>query len=41
MREGRPLADRELKIMGVTARARFAHLREDELNAVYTFLQSR
>lgn len=41
MREGMPLVDRELKIMGVTSRARFSHLRDDEVNAVYAFLQSR
>jgi cytochrome c553 len=41
MRAGKPLADRELKIMGVTSRVRFSHLREDELGAIHAFLQSR
>jgi cytochrome c553 len=41
MREGRPLDGREMKIMGVTSRARFSHLRADEVGAIHAFLQSR
>jgi cytochrome c553 len=41
MREGVALGDRQLRMMSPTARARFAHLRDDELQAVYAFLKSR
>jgi cytochrome c553 len=41
MREGRPLVGREMKIMGVTSRVRFSHLREDEVAAIHAYLHSR
>jgi cytochrome c553 len=41
MHEGVALGDRKLGMMSSAARARFAHLRDDELQAVYAFLQSR
>lgn len=41
MHEGVALGDRHLGMMSSTARARFAHLRDDELQAVYAFLQAR
>jgi cytochrome c553 len=41
MEEGIALGDRHLGLMKSVSKARFAHLREDELQAVYAFLQSR
>ena len=41
MNEGVALGDRQLGIMKSVSKARFAHLRDDELQAVYAFLQSR
>ena len=41
MSEGVALGDRQLGIMKSVSTARFAHLRDDELQAVYAFLQSR
>ena len=41
MHEGVPIGDRELRMMTPTSRARFSHLRDDELQAIYAFLQSR
>jgi cytochrome c553 len=41
MHEGAALGDRQLKLMSATAKARFSHFREEELRAVYAFLQSR
>jgi hypothetical protein len=41
MRTGVGLGDREFALMSPTSKARFAHLRDDELNALYAFLQSR
>lgn len=41
MNEGIALGDRQLGIMKSASKARFAHLRDDELQAVYAFLQSR
>ena len=41
MREGVGLGDRHLKLMTPTAKARFSQLRDDELQAIYGFLQSR
>lgn len=41
MRDGVGLGDRPLTFMTPTAKARFSHLRDEELQAVYAFLQSR
>jgi cytochrome c553 len=41
LREGMPIGDRDLRIMGPTARARFANFTADEVAAVHAFLQSR
>lgn len=41
MHMGKALGDRELRMMTPTAKARFAQLREDEVQAIYAFLQSR
>lgn len=41
MREGKPIVDREMKIMGVTSRVRFSHLKDDEVGAIYAYLHSR
>jgi cytochrome c553 len=41
MHEGIALGERELRLMTPTSRARFTHLREDERQAIYAFLQSR
>jgi cytochrome c553 len=41
MSEGIALGDRHLGIMKSVSKARFAHLRDEELQAVYTFLQAR
>lgn len=40
MHDGIALGDRELKLMGPTARARFASFTADEIAAVYAFLQT-
>jgi cytochrome c553 len=40
MKEGKPVGDRELKLMGPTSRARFANFSDDEIAAVHAFLQS-
>ncbi|HEX6395851.1 MAG TPA: c-type cytochrome [Steroidobacteraceae bacterium] len=40
MHDGVALGDRQLELMSATSRARFAHLRDEELQAVYAFLQS-
>lgn len=41
MRDGVGLGDRQLPFMAPTAKARFSHLRDEELQAVYAFLLSR
>lgn len=41
MHDGVALGDRQLRMMSPTAKVRFSHFREDELRAVYAFLQSR
>jgi cytochrome c553 len=41
MRDGIGLGDRQLTFMTPTAKARFSHLRDEELQAIYSFLQSR
>jgi cytochrome c553 len=41
MREGVGTGDRVFPLMTPTSKARFVHLREDEVNAMYAFLQSR
>jgi len=41
MRSGRPPSGRDLGLMGAVARARFAHLREDEVAALYEYLRAR
>ena len=41
MHDGVALGDRQLKLMSSTAKARFSHFRDEELQAVYAFLQSR
>jgi len=41
MREGIAIGDRNVGMMSATAKVRFTHLRDDELQAVYAFLQSR
>ena len=41
MHEGVALGDRELRMMTSTSKARFTHLRDDERQAIYAFLQSR
>jgi cytochrome c553 len=41
MRDGVPLGDRELKLMGPVARARFSNFTTDEVAAVHAYLQSR
>lgn len=38
MKEGVPVGDRELKLMGPTSRVRFANLTADEIAAVHAFL---
>jgi mono/diheme cytochrome c family protein len=40
MKEGMPVGDRELKLMGPTSRARFASFTPDEIAAVHTFLST-
>jgi hypothetical protein len=41
MREGTGLGNPEGGLMAMTSKARFSHLRDDELHAIYAFLQSR
>jgi len=41
MNQGIGLGDRTFELMTPTAKARFANLRDDEVNAIYAFLQSR
>lgn len=41
MRDGVPLGDRQLKLMGPTSQARFANFTPDEVAAVHAYLQSR
>jgi cytochrome c553 len=41
MNEGIGLGDRTFELMTPTAKARFAHLKADEVDAIYAFLQSR
>jgi cytochrome c553 len=41
MREGKGLGNPEGGLMEVTSKARFSHLRDDEVHAIYAFLQSR
>jgi cytochrome c553 len=41
MREGVGTGERQFALMTPTSRARFVHLRDDEVNAIYAFLQSR
>jgi mono/diheme cytochrome c family protein len=40
MKEGMPVGDRELKLMGPTSRARFASFTPNEIAAVHTFLST-
>ncbi len=40
MKEGKPIGDRDLKLMGPTSRVRFAHFSDDEIAAVHAFLQT-
>jgi mono/diheme cytochrome c family protein len=40
MRDGIPTGERELKLMGPTSRARFAHFTPEEISAVHAFLQT-
>ena len=40
MKEGKPIGDRELKLMGPTSQARFANFTAEEISAVHAFLQS-
>jgi hypothetical protein len=40
MHEGVALGDRELKLMGSTARARFSNFTADEISAVYGYLRT-
>ena len=41
MKEGMPVGDRELKLMGPTSRVRFSNLTDDESAAMHAYLQSR
>ena len=41
MKEGVPVGDRELKLMGPTSRVRFSNLTDNEIAAVHAYLQSR
>jgi cytochrome c553 len=41
MHEGIAIGDRQVGLMSSAAKVRFSHLRDDELQAVYAFLQSR
>jgi cytochrome c553 len=41
MRDGVGIGGREFPLMTPTSKARFSHLREDELRAIHAFLQSR
>lgn len=41
LHEGVALGDRQLRLMSPTSKVRFSHFRDEELNAVYAFLQSR
>ena len=41
MREGIGANGSEFPLMTRASRARFVHLRDDELNAIFAFLQSR
>ena len=41
MRHGRPPGGRDLGLMRVVARERFAHLRDDEVDALYEYLRAR
>jgi cytochrome c553 len=41
MRDGVGAGGRQFELMTPTSKARFAHLRDDEVHAIYTFLQSR
>jgi mono/diheme cytochrome c family protein len=41
MRHGRPPSGRDLGLMSAVARARFAHLREEEVAALYDYLRAR
>jgi mono/diheme cytochrome c family protein len=41
MHDGVPLGDRELKLMGATARVRFSNFTPEEVAAVHAYLQSR
>ena len=41
MHDGVPPGDRELKLMGPTARARFSNFTPDDVVAIQSFLQSR
>ncbi len=40
MREGVAMGGRELDLMAVVSRSRFAHFTDDELDALYTYLNS-
>lgn len=41
MHTGKAAGNRELPMMSATARARFSHFSEDELNAIYDYLAAR
>lgn len=41
LHDGVPPGNRELKLMGPTSKARFANFTDDEVSAIFTFLQSR
>ena len=40
LQQGKPIGDRDLRIMGDTARVRFSHFTPEEISAVHAFLKS-